>query len=190
MVLEAARALATMTPPRRSIRFALWGGEEEGLLGSGAYVNAHKSELGKCVAVLNTDNGAGHPKGWKVQGRPDLNEAMKPLSKLLVGLAGDGLSQQTSFDTDHGHFMLEGIPALDLWVDMAHYGEVHHKTSDTVDKIDPHNLASGSAVVAITAFAIAEKPDSIAPHLDHRAVGEILKKAKLDEFLTAVGVWK
>lgn len=189
MVLEAARALAAMGAPRRSIRFALWGGEEEGLLGSAAYVKAHKSELGKCVAVLNTDNGAGHPKGWKTEGRTDLNEAMKSISGLLTGLSGDGLSQQTSFDTDHGHFMLEGIPALDLWVDMSHYGEVHHKTSDTIDKVDAHNLAAGSAIVAITAYAIAEKDQPIASHIDHGAVGEILKKAKLDDFLKAIGAW-
>src|SRR6185295_18662288 len=105
--------------PRRSVRFALWGGEEQGLLGSAAYVRAHAAELAKCIAVLNTDNGAGHPKGWKVEGRADLQAAMKDLSQtLLAGLGGSGLSQETTFDTDHGHFMIEGIPALDLWVEM------------------------------------------------------------------------
>ena len=152
-------------------------------------MKAHKAELGKCVAVLNTDNGAGHPRGWKVEGRSDLNEAMKSISSLLAGLGGDGLSQQTTFDTDHGHFMLEGIPALDLWVDMSHYDEVHHKTSDTIDKVDAHNMAAGSAIVAITAYAIAEKDQSIASHIDHAAVGEILKKARLDDFLKAIGAW-
>lgn len=118
-VLDAARAIAAMPAPRRSIRFALWGGEEEGLLGSAAYVKAHKAELGKCVAALNTDNGAGHPKGWKVEGRKDLGDAMMSISNsLLEGLGGGGgRSQQVTFDTDHAHFMLEGIPSLDLWVD-------------------------------------------------------------------------
>ena len=190
MVMEAARAIAALGAPRRSIRFALWGGEEEGLLGSAAYIKAHKAEMRKCVAALNSDNGAGHPKGWKVQGRSDLNDAMKSISGLLAGLSGDGLSQQTTFDTDHGHFMLEGIPALDLWVDMAHYGEVHHKSSDTIDKVDAHNLASGAAIVAITTYAIGEKAEPITRHLDHAAVGEILKKAKLDEFLKAIDIWK
>src|SRR4030095_8436007 len=189
MVMEAARAIAALGVPRRSIRFALWGGEEEGLLGSAAYVKAHKGEMGKCVAVLNTDNGAGHPKGWKVQGRTDLNDAMKSIRGLLAGLSGEGLSQQTTFDTDHGHFMLAGLPALDLWVDMSHYGEVHHKSSDTIDKVDAHNLAAGAAIVAITAYAIGERADPIAKHIDHSAVGEILKKAKLDEFLKAIGLW-
>jgi carboxypeptidase Q len=69
-VLEIGRALMLLgKAPRRSVRLALWGGEEQGLLGSYAYTQTHKSELDKCVAVLNTDNGAGHPKGWKVEGR-------------------------------------------------------------------------------------------------------------------------
>jgi hypothetical protein len=90
--------------------------------------------------VLNTDNGAGHPKGWKVEGRTDLGDAMKPISQsLLAGMGGEGLSMDTTFDTDHGHFMPEGIRSLDLWVDMSGYGKVHHKSSDTIDKLDPHN---------------------------------------------------
>jgi carboxypeptidase Q len=192
MVFEAARAIAALNvAPRRSIRFALWGGEEQGLLGSAAYVKAHAAELNNCVAVLNTDNGAGHPRGWKVQGRTDLAEALKPISHaLLAGLSGDGISQSLTYDTDHGPFMLQGIPALDLWVDMRTYEPVHHKSSDTVDKIDAHNLAAGSAIVAMTAYAIAERPDPIAPHIDHAAVEALLTKANLVDFLRSIGAWK
>jgi carboxypeptidase Q len=192
MVLEAARAIAALgTPPRRSIRFALWGGEEQGLLGSAAYVRAHAKELKDCVAALNTDNGAGHPRGWKVEGRTDVLQALTPLSKsLLTGLGGDGLSPELTFDTDHGHFLLAGIPALDLWVDMEHYDDVHHKSSDTADKVVAHNLVAGAGIIAITAHALAERPERIAPQLKHDAVGELLKKANLEEFLKTVGVWK
>ena len=191
MVLETARAIAAMgQAPKRSIRFALWGGEEEGLLGSTAYVRAHQAELGKCVASLNTDNGAGHPKGWKVEGRKDLGDAIGEISTTwLAGLSGGGISQEASFDTDHCPFMLEGVPALDLWVDMEGYGKLHHKASDTVDKVDVHNLAQGAAIVAVTAYAISERDSAIAPRLDHAAVGEILKTAHLDGFLKAVGMW-
>jgi carboxypeptidase Q len=190
-VLEAARAIASMPrPPRRSIRFALWGGEEQGLLGSAAYARAHESEMKTCIAALNTDNGAGHPKGWQYEGREDLKAALEPFGELLAGLGGEGLSEETTFDTDHGHFMLAGVPALNLWVDMTHYDEIHHKASDTVDKVDEHDLALGAAVLAVTAYAIAEQPEPFAPRLDHNAVAEILKKAGLDEFLTLIGVWK
>jgi len=192
MVIEAARALAAMGKrPRRTIRFALWGGEEQGLLGSYAYSLAHKDEMSKCIAVLNTDNGAGHPEGWKVEGREDLKAAMKPLSdSVLKNLSGGELSMETTYDTDHGPFLLQGVPVLDLLVDESHYGEVHHKASDTFDKVDPLFLKSDTAILAVTAYAIEEAQQPIVPHIDHAAVGEILKKADLDQFLTDVGVWK
>jgi carboxypeptidase Q len=191
-VLEVARALAALgKAPRRSIRFGLWGGEEEGLLGSYAYTQAHLSEMSRCVAVLNTDNGAGHPKGWKVEGRKDMKDAMQPISdSMLKDLSGGGLSMEVTYDTDHGPFMLQGIPVLDLWVDMTHYFEVHHKSSDTYDKIDPLDFKAGSAIVAVTALVIADDPKPIAQHIDHAAVAEILKKAELDQLLTSIGQWK
>ena len=192
MVLDVARAIAAMgKAPRRSIRFALWGGEEQGLLGSYAYTQAHMGEISKCVAVLNTDNGAGHPKGWKVESRKDVQDAMKPISEaLLTDISGGALSLETTYDTDHGPFMLQGVPALDLWVDMSHYGEVHHKSSDTYDKVDAIDLKAGTAIVAVTAWAVAQDEKPIANHLDHAAVAEILKKSDLDSVLTYVGQWK
>jgi len=191
-VLEVARAMVALgKAPRRSVRFVLWGGEEEGILGSYAYTQAHKSELSKCVAVLNTDNGAGHPKGWKVEGRDDLRLAMQPWSDaLLKDLSGGDLSMEATYNTDHGPFMLQGIPALDLWVDMTHYMEVHHKASDTLDKIDPLDYKAGTAIVAATAWAVAESDKPIAPHIDHAAVREILRNTRLDELVENVGVWK
>ena len=116
----------------------------------------------------------------------DLGNAMRDFKK---GLSGDDLSMDVSYDTDHGPFMLKGIPVLDLEVDMSHYMEIHHKSSDTFDKVDPLNFKAGAAIVAVTAYAIAESPKPIAPHIDHAAVGDIIKKAGLDELLKDVGVW-
>ena len=191
-VLEVARAIAALgKAPRRTIRFALWGGEEEGLLGSYAWTQAHLNEMSKCTAVLNTDNGSGHPKGWKVEGRKDMRDAMQPISdSMLKDIGGGGLSMETTYDTDHGPFMVQGIPVLDLWVDMTHYIEVHHKSSDTYDKIDPIDFKAGSAIVAVTAWKIANDPQAIAGHIDHAAVAEILKKSNLDQMLAAIGQWK
>jgi Iap family predicted aminopeptidase len=191
MVLETAKAIAALpSPPRRSLRFVLWTGEEPGLLGSKAYVKQHEQELSKCVAVINTDNGAGHPKGWKVEGRKDLSEAMRPIaSDYLKDLSADGLSLEITFDSDHGPFLLHGIPALDLWVDDEPYEKVHHKPSDTFDKVDPIFFKADTTVVAVTAYVLAAMPQPIAPHLDHVAVGKILKQAELEQYLIAHGDW-
>ena len=191
-VLEAARAIAALgVPPKRSIRFALWGGEEEGLVGSLAYVQQHSAELNRCVANLNTDNGAGHPEGWKTQGRKDLQTALEPLSKALLASLGAGeiSLDKVEMDTDHGSFLLQGVPALNLKVEDSKYDEAHHKQADTLDKVDPHDLADGAAVLAVTAFSLANADKPIGPRLDHAAVGELLKKDSVDEYLKTQGLW-
>jgi hypothetical protein len=192
-VLEVARAIAALgKPPRRSIRFALWGGEEQGILGSYAYVQTHLNEINNCIAVLNTDNGPGHPKGWKVEDRKDLKAALQPISdSLLKDIGGGEVSMEFTYDTDHGPFLLQGVPALDQLVDDSQYDELHHKPADTFDKVDPVDFKAGEAILAATAWAIANDPKPIAPHIDHAAVAGILKKQEgLAELLTTVGQWK
>jgi hypothetical protein len=97
---------------------------------------------------------------------------------------------EVTYDTDHGPFMLQGVPSLDLWVDMKPYFEIHHKSSDTYDKVDAIDFKAGSAIVVATAWVIANDSKPIAPHIDHAAVAEILKSNNLDKMLTEVGQWK
>jgi hypothetical protein len=72
---------------------------------------------------------------------------------------------------------------------MSHYMEIHHKSSDTFDKVDPLNFKADAAIVAVTAWAMAQDPQPIAAHIDHAAVGEIIRKAGLEELLKELGVW-
>ena len=191
-VMDAARVLARMgRPPRRSIRFALWGGEEQGLLGASSYVRNHEAELGGCVAVLNSDNGAGHPEGWKVQGRADVQRGLEPIARtLLAGLGAGNVDKTQTFDTDHAPFHIAGVPALDLLVDDGNYRAVHHKIGDTFDKIEEHHLAAGAAVVAVTAWAIADAPERVAPRLDRAAMEKLLEESGSLELLKRFGMWK
>ena len=184
MVLEAARAIAQLNaPPRRSMRFVLWGGEEQGLLGSMAYTHQHASEMNQCILALNTSLGAGHPIGWTVRGNDDLKKAISPVAESLSGLSGGGLKVEVKFEelSDWGTFLLAGIPTLDLWVDLTPYWQIHHKPSDTFDKIDAHNLATGAVIVAVTAHLIAEHPTTISPHLDQPAIDKVLQNAGVYE---------
>jgi Zn-dependent M28 family amino/carboxypeptidase len=120
-----------------------------------------------------------------------LKKALQPLSDgLLKDLDGSDISMETTYNTDHGPFMLQGIPVLDLSVDMTKYMEIHHKSSDTLDKVDALDFKGGEVIVAVTAYAIAQSETPIAPHIDHDAVSEIIKKAKLEDRLVNVGVWK
>lgn len=167
MVLEAARAIAALKrPPRRSIRFALWGGEEQGQIGSTAYVRAHSSELDRAVAALNTDAGTGRMIGWTAPGRADVVRAVRTLTKDFLEELGAGTFDESlryAFQSDGAPFILAGIPTLDLNADDAAYEEIHHKAADTVERVDVRALAAGAAAVAATAYAIAEAPGRLAP---------------------------
>src|SRR5207248_4534642 len=101
---------------------------------------------------------------------------------------GDWSSDVCSSDL-HGSFLLQGVPALNLKVEDSKYDEAHHKQADTLDKVDAHSLADGAAVLAVTALSLANADKPIGPRLDHAAVGELLKKDSVDEYLKAQGLW-
>ena len=160
-VIEAARAIAALgTAPRRSVRFALWASEEQGLNGSLGYVRAHGSEMRHVVAYLNTDTGAGRPRGWLVGGSATITPTLAPLAAPLTRLGGSTVTEDVSFDTDSGGFLLAGVPAFNLdVVDDDYDTVVHHKPGDTLDKVDAHDLTSGAAMLAVTAYALAESAE-------------------------------
>ena len=164
-VLEAARAIKALNrPPRRTIRFILFGGEEEGLLGSKAYVRQHMADLPKIDAVLITDTGAEPAKGWYLMGREDEEPSLASLKPLLVGLGADGIYSDTGiiFQTDHAAFDVLGVPSLVLWTGMEKYGTLHHKASDTFDSVVAKDLTQSATVVTVTAYAIADSSQPFA----------------------------
>jgi carboxypeptidase Q len=179
MVLEAARAISALKQrPRRSIRFALWGGEEQGQLGSTAYARAHSAELDGVVAALNTDAGTGRVIGWTAPGRADLVRGVRPLTQAVLDELGAGTFDESlryAFQSDGAPFVLAGVPMLDLNADDTNYEDIHHKATDTLERVDARNLAVGAAVVAATAHAIADSAVRIAPRLDRRSVERLRK---------------
>jgi carboxypeptidase Q len=193
-VLEVARAIKALPrAPRRTIRFMLFGGEEQGLLGSTAYVRQHLADLAKIDAVLITDTGAEPAKGWYVMGRDDEKDAVGALKPLLSGLGADGVSTDVSFvfQTDHAAFDVLGVPSLVLWNDMDKYNPLHHKASDTFDSVVEKDLVQDAVVTAVTAYAIADGKGPFAPHISPAEMQSMLKKADhLDDynFLKSAGV--
>jgi len=179
-VMETARAIkASGKPPRRTMRFILFGGEEQGLLGSVAYVKKHQGEMSAIDCVLITDTGAQPAKGWYLMGREDEKAALKNVAPLLNGIgAGDtSPSIEFLFETDHAGFDMLGVPTLVLWNDVDKYFKLHHKASDTFDAVNQADLNQGAATVAATAYAIADSGASFAPHQTPEQVQEWLKKA-------------
>jgi carboxypeptidase Q len=111
--------------------------------------------------VLNADGGTGRILGWTTPGREDVEAHVRELARsLLTGLDASAVdhSMQYAFDSDGGPFLRQGVPVLDLNVDDGAYDEIHHKATDTIDRVDRKNLAVGAATVAVTAYAIADAP--------------------------------
>ncbi len=162
VALEAARALVKSgLKPRRTIRFILFTGEEEGLLGSKAYVEKHKDELPKISACLIDDTGTGKITGFDAKHRPVLQPL---LEKELGSLKDLGV---TAFDTpfiagsDHASFDRAGVPGLMARQEVAGYRLNHHSPLDTVDRAIQPNLVQAAQVMAATALRVADRDDML-----------------------------
>jgi hypothetical protein len=180
-VIEVARAVKDSGhPPRRTMRFILFGGEEQGILGSTAYVRAHKSEMKSIDCVLISDTGAQPAKGWYLMGRDDEKEALKNVEPLLAGLGSNDITPSVEFlfQTDHISFDLLGVPTLVLWTDTDKYFKLHHKASDSFDSVNQADLNQGAATTAATAYAIADSAQPFAPHDTPEQVETMLKSVR------------
>jgi carboxypeptidase Q len=158
-VLEAARALAKLgLKPKRTIRFVLFTGEEEGLVGSKRYVEAHKNDLEKISGVLVHDTGTGRVLTLGLhdnyQDREIVDQVLAPLSELKLLEP----SMVRAFGTDHASFDDAGVPGFWCMQNMAEYSKTHHSQSDTFDKVWKDDLNQGAQVLAAWAYNTAELP--------------------------------
>ena len=160
VVLEAARALQKLgLHPKRTIRFVLFSGEEQGLNGSRAYVEAHKEELPKISAVLIHDTGTGRVLSIGLMGNYQDREIM---DHVVAPLRAVGLleSSQRSLDgSDHASFDKAGVPGFFAIQDPVDYNRTHHSQSDTFDRAREDDLVQGAQVLAVWAYNVAQLPE-------------------------------
>jgi len=167
MMLEAVRILAALhLKPRRTIRIALWSGEEEGLLGSLAYVQQHfgsfenqKPEYAKLDAYFNIDSGTGKPRGASIFGPAPaadmLREALTPFTDwgFIGAIATD--SRRTG-GTDSTSFNNAGLPGIGLAQDAFDYGSfTHHTNLDTYERIYEEDVREGAVEIASAVYNFA-----------------------------------
>lgn len=189
-VMEAARAiLALGVAPRRTIRFVLFMGEEEGMIGSIAYVRRHRDEMDRTVAALIMDIGAGRPLGWFSMGRTDLDEEIRALMKPLDQF-GVSMIEHTAFAaTDNAPFMAEGVPNLIMLQDDSAYFPVHHTAADTFDKANARDYSTAVATLAATAYMIADNPARFGRRLTTEEVKRMAADTKVGDQWRAAGIW-
>jgi carboxypeptidase Q len=190
MVIDAARVIhASGTIPRRSIRFILFTGEEQGLLGSAAYAHAHRAELDNMIAAIIFDSGVGKVTGYALGGRKDIVAPVRAALEPIASLGVKDFTMDAGMDTDNFDFLLEGIPTLVANQEPAYYMLNYHAASDTFDKVDIAELKRHSGIAAVTAFAVADAEQRIGRRQSRAEIEQLLRDSSLDKEMQEAGFW-
>jgi carboxypeptidase Q len=190
MTIDAARVIhASGTIPRRSIRFIVFTGEEQGLLGSAAYAHAHRAELDNMIAAIIFDSGNGKVTGYALAGRKDIVAPVRAALEPLTSLGVKDFTMDAGMDTDNFDFLIEGVPTLVANQDPANYMLNYHASSDTFDKVDIPELKRHSGIAAVTAFALADAEQRIGPRQSRAQIEQLLRDTALDKDMQEAGFW-
>ena len=173
VMMEAARILQAIgVKPRRTIRVALWGGEEQGLLGSKAYVAQHfgtaenpKPEFAKFNGYFNVDSGTGRIRGGSVFGPPEaaaiLREIFKPFEDLGV-MGTTATNSRRSGGTDSTTFNEAGLPGIGLQQDPIEYNSyTWHTNLDTYERIIEEDVKKSATAIASALYHLAMRDEML-----------------------------
>jgi Zn-dependent M28 family amino/carboxypeptidase len=153
-VLHLLRDLAIH--PARTIRFVAWMDEESGSDGAKTYAAEHAAEIPNHVGALESDLGSDHPVGITYAGSPQLAEWLRPVAHALSPIGAAVVSVGEEVGADIEPIVTRGVPGFTPTQDSRFYFNYHHTAADTFDKVDPRHLAENAAVMAVTAYALAD----------------------------------
>jgi hypothetical protein len=189
-VLGAAEAiLRSGQRPRRTIRFVLFNGEEQGLLGSYAYVQQHQAEMANHLGDLVLDEGQGPIKEFQLGGRDDLVGDFQNFVDSLANIRSIRVTDKVEFGTDTGPFIMAGLPGINMNQDSPDYKFTHHSAADALEEVKPDVLAQDATIMAMTAFWIADRPERFAKPWPANKTAAMLREQHQFEFLRATGLW-
>jgi hypothetical protein len=189
MLIDMARQIKRLgLRPARTIRFVLWNGEEQILMGSWRYTQAHQAELDRHVMASSYDIGTGRITGFFTGGRPEIAAAT---TEALASIAGLGPFAQVDVPivgTDNFDFMMEGVANLVANQESANYGPNYHARSDTYDKADLHQLRLNAAIAATVTWWYANAP--VTWKRQSRAeIERLVTETDLDDQMKSFNVW-
>ncbi len=191
LVVDSLRAIKAIgIRPKRTIRFILFSGEEQGLLGSLAYVRAHQKDLNNIVGELVLDEGVGPITGFSTGGRKDVDAALGPMLQPFAAWHANEITNDAMTGTDHYDFMIEGVPTLVANQTEANYMVNYHATSDTFDKVDFPQLKKNEAVAAELVQELANAPQRIGPRLTRAQIQATILETHLDDQMKGFGLWE
>jgi carboxypeptidase Q len=190
MLVDVARQIQRLgLRPRRTIRFALWNGEEQGLVGSWRYTEAHVDEMDRFVMAGSFDIGTGRIVGFFTGGRPEIAAAV---DAALAPVAGLGPFQQIDapiVGTDNFDFMMQGVGNLVANQDAADYGPNYHARSDTFDKVDQTQLRLNAAITAAVTWGFANM-DVTWRRQSRSDIERLVASTDLEAQMRSLGVWE
>ena len=158
---EAVKLLKTLgITPRRTIRVVLWTNEENGGRGGAGYRDAHRSELAKHFAAIESDNGIFAPRGFRFQGTKAASRRAAMLAQL-TRIAGAPAVVPGEGEADVGPIIEQGVPGFALDVDASRYFWYHHTSGDMLNVVSDADLRRCIAAMAVLAYALAEMPGTL-----------------------------
>ena len=158
---EALRLMKKLNiRPRRTIRVVLWTNEENGLRGGTAYRDKYREQLANHVLMLESDSGVFRPTGFGFTGSDAARGTIRQIATLLRGIHADRIGASGG-GADIGPSVEAGkVPSMSLEVD-GNYFLLHHTPADTVDKIEPMDMARAAGAIAVMTYVIADMPDRL-----------------------------
>jgi Zn-dependent M28 family amino/carboxypeptidase len=191
MLIDIARQMTRLgIRPRRTVRLALWNGEEQGFNGSWRYTETHHDEMDRHVVAASIDIGSGRITGFWTNGRgeeltPVLERALGPVAELGPFAHSD----DAIFGTDNFDFMINGVANLVAIHDTANYGPNYHAESDTFDKVDQTQLRLNAAIVAAAILGFANDEAVALPRHSRAQVEELVSTTPLGAEMRAWHVY-
>jgi carboxypeptidase Q len=175
--------------PRRTIRFVLFTGEEQGLDGSFAYVKQHKVELPNHLGDLVLDYGQGPVRGFQLGGRDDLVAAFQPFVSALSNFQPLQVDDRVESGTDTLPFSMAGLPGINMLQETTDYNYTHHSAADALEAQKPDVLTRNATLMALTAFWIADRPERFASPWPAERIARMLRAQHEYEELKAFNLW-
>jgi carboxypeptidase Q len=189
-VLGAAEAIVRSGErPRRTIRFVLFTGEEQGLDGSFAYIKQHQAEMGNHLGNLVLDAGQGAVKGFQMGGRDDLVPVFQPFADSLANFNKISVDDKVESGTDTLPFSVAGLPGINMLQDTTDYKYTHHSAADALEAQKPDVLAQNATLMALAAFWIADRPERFATPWSAERTARMLRTQHEYEELKAFNLW-
>jgi carboxypeptidase Q len=159
---EAVRLIKQLgLRPRRTLRVVMWTNEENGARGAAAYRDAHRSDIGKHVLAIESDNGTFTPLGFGVNGTAQTTTVAQMISPLLSPTGAGKIEADPNVDTDIAPLVALGVPGMGLRVDGTRYFWYHHSEADTFDKLNALEVSKCVAALAIMGYVVADMPDPL-----------------------------